>query len=526
MSLPPPNETGHAAPRDLDPHHTLSAGSSHVVTDPSHLLPAHAGEERTKGSWPRKLLLLAIIAAVVIFAVWKIRSNKAETDAVNNKTAAAANRPTPVLVTAVQQRTVPVYLTALGTVTPYNTVTLHSRVDGQLLKVNFQEGQTVKQGQLLLQIDPRPYQAAVDQAKGTLAKDVATLKNAQDEANRYTQLYQAGVVSKESQQAQVSSAGQASGSIQADNAAIEAAKVNLSYTSIYSPINGVVGLRQVDPGNIVHASDTTGLITITQVHPIAVIFTLPEDQIPQVQQAMKGSKLKAEAYDRSDAHKLAEGTLLTIDNQIDTTTGTAKLKAVFDNADDSLFPNQFVNIRLIVQQRQNAIVVPSAAIQTGTQGSFIFVVRDGAGKPAGGGGKRGGKGGGASAPAPAAGTADAGTPADSGSKRGGAGGGQGAPQGPPKHVQAVNVKVDLTQGASSILADGAVHAGDKVVIDGQEKLADGSNVTPQEAPTGTGGSGTRGVGAGASNNGGNPTHGGQPSPGQPAPNANNGGSRP
>src|SRR6201994_1280240 len=378
---------------------------SRTTTDPAHLLPEHASEPggRRPGGRGRLIVVALVILAVIAFIVWRIHANNQAAAALAAKQAAAANRPTPVQVTAVQQKTVPVFLTALGTVTAYNTVTLQARVSGQLLQVNFQEGQTVRKGQLLLEIDPRPYQAALDQAVGTLAKDEANLKNMQAEAERYTALYEAGVVSKETQQLQVSNQGQAAGSIKADQAAIEAAKVNLAYTKIYSPIDGVVGLRQVDPGNIVHASDSTGLIVITQIHPIAVIFTLPEDQLPQVQQAMRGgNKLVVEAYDRNDAHKIAAGTLLTIDNQIDTTTGTAKLKAVFDNTDNSLFPNQFVNVRLILRQRPNAIVIPTAAIQSGTQGPFVFVVHDGPGKAtigSGGGGGRHKGGAGGAAPA-------------------------------------------------------------------------------------------------------------------------------
>ncbi|HZL27111.1 MAG TPA: efflux RND transporter periplasmic adaptor subunit [Acidobacteriaceae bacterium] len=497
MSQPPAYDPGSATNRDLDPHHTLPApyGSDATETDPARLLPAWAQQPRPKGSWVRKIVLLLIILGIIGIVVWRIQASKAETAATANKAAQAANRPTPVQTTAVQMKTVPVYLTALGTVTAYNTVTLHSRVDGQLLKVNFQEGQTVKEGQLLLQIDPRPYQAVVDQAVGTLTKDEANLKNTEAEAQRYTALYQAGVVSKESQQTQISNAGQAAGSIKSDQAAIEAAKVNLSYTSIYSPINGVVGLRAVDPGNIVHASDSTGLVVITQIHPIAIIFTLPEDQLPQVQQAMRGGKkLVVEAYDRNDAHKIASGTLLTIDNQIDTTTGTAKLKAVFDNADGSLFPNQFVNVRLITQERENAIVVPTAAIQTGTQGTFVFVVHDGPGKEAAGSGGAGGSGkhrGGGTASATPDETASAGSAKGGKSKSDG-----GPPPGPPKHANTVNVTVDFTQGSNSILSPGAVNAGDQVIVDGQEKLTDGSNVTPQAAVSGAGKSG-RGIGASA-----------------------------
>jgi len=526
MSQPPAYDQGSATNRDLDPHHTLPApsGSGATVTDPAHLLPAWKKEQPPKGSWLRKIIVLAILLGVIGIVVWRIRAGNAETAATNNRAAQAANRPTPVQVTPVQLKTVPVYLTALGTVTAYNTVTLHSRVDGQLLKVNFQEGQTVKEGQLLLQIDPRPYQAAVDQAVGTLAKDEANLKNMEAEAQRYTALYQAGVVSKESQQSQISNAGQAAGSIKADQAAIEAAKVNLSYTRIYSPINGVVGLRAVDPGNIVHASDSTGLVVITQIHPIAIIFTLPEDQLPQVQQAMRGGKkLVVEAYDRNDSHKLGAGTLLTIDNQIDTTTGTAKLKAVFDNSDGSLFPNQFVNVRLITQERENAIVVPTAAIQSGTQGTFVFVVHDGPGKAAVGGGGGRHKGGGGAAPAASDGTAPADGGATSGKSKGGEGG---APQGPPKHVNTVNVTVDFTQGSNSILAAGGVNGGDLVVVDGQEKLTDGSNVSPQAAtPTG-GGKSAKGIGASATTNTAAPNNNGTPTPnpGNGAPSG--GGNRP
>jgi membrane fusion protein, multidrug efflux system len=512
MSSPPAHDPGAATQRDLDPHHALPTpdGSDRTVTDSAHLLPATTSEP-AKGSLTRKLVVVAIILGAIAFAWWRINANAAETAATNSKAAAAANRPTPVQTAAVQQKTVPVYLTALGTVTAYNTVTLHTRVDGQLLKVNFQEGQSVKQGQLLLQIDPRPYQAAVDQAIGTLAKDQANLANMTAEAQRYTSLYQAGVVSKESQQAQVSNAGQAVGSIKADEAAIEAAKVNLGYTSIYSPIQGVVGLRQVDPGNIVHAADANGLVVITQIHPIAIIFTLPEDQLPQVQQAMKGgAKLVVEAYDRSDAHKLAAGTLLTIDNQIDTTTGTAKLKAVFDNTDGSLFPNQFVNIRLILRQRENAIVIPTAAIQSGTQGSFVFVMHPGAGKAAagsGGGGKHGGKGGGAKS---ASTTPDADASSEKGDGKADA---NEAPKTPPYHVNVVNVHVDFAEGANSILAAGPLNAGDQVVIDGQEKLNDESNVTPTASPAsgGTNGSGGTGVKKGI---GANAAPAATPAPGQ------------
>ena len=216
-------------------------------------------------------------------------------------------------------------------------------------------------GQLLMEIDPAPYQAALAQAQGQLAKDQANANNAQAEAQRYTALREAGVVSRESEQSQLSAAGQAAGSLLSDQAAIQAAKVNLAYTHIASPINGVVGLRQVDAGNIVHSADTTGLLVITQLQPIAVIFTLPEDQLPEVLKLVRGGRsLAVEAYDRSSATHLATGSLLTVDNQIDTATGTDKVKAVFPNTDNALFPNQFVNVRLVLEQRQDATVIPAA----------------------------------------------------------------------------------------------------------------------------------------------------------------------
>ena len=344
------------------------------------LLPESTGGKPSSGagSLVRKLLLILLLIGAAVFAYWKYKGNKTEESATAAKTAAAANRPIPVATTAVVAKTMPIYLTALGTVTAYNTVTVKSRVDGQLMTVNVREGQQVKTGQVLATIDPRPYAAAVAQAEGQLAKDQASADYLKAEATRYSALYQAGVVSKESEQTQVSSAGASVGTLQADRAAIQAAKVNVAYTRITSPINGVVGLRQVDPGNIVKASDANGLIVVTQLQPIAIIFTLPEDHLPDVLQRVRsGRKLVVEAYDRSETKKLATGTLLTVDNQIDTTTGTVKAKAVFDNRDGSLFPNQFVNVRLILEQRDGSLVIPAAGLQQGSQGNFVYVVKPG-----------------------------------------------------------------------------------------------------------------------------------------------------
>ena len=401
----------------------------------------------------RKIIVIAVLLLLAAVIGWRLKTSRAEEKTALDQAAAQANQPVPVQVALVQQTTVPVALNALGTVTAYNTVTLNSRVSGQILKVNFREGQEVHQGELLMQIDPRPYQAALDQALGQLVRDEANLKNMQSEAHRYTELYQAGVVSKEQADLQVSNSGQAEGSIAGDKASIEAAKVNLAYCSITSPLDGIVGLRQVDPGNIVNAGQSTGLVVITQVHPIAVIFTLPEDQLPQVQRAMRAQKaaLVVEAYDRTDAHLIAKGKLLTIDNQIDTTTGTAKLKAEFENKDSSLFANQFVNVRLILNQRPNATVVPTAAVSNGSQGAFVFVVNTG--------------------PTPSDKLKNLPSNLQQAAVSAGASGHE------SYHADSVPVHVDFTLGTSSVLSDGVLKAGEKLVIDGQEKLVDGSMVS-------------------------------------------------
>ena len=430
-----------------------------------------------KGSLLRKVIVAVVILLAIAGVVWKVRANQRQQDAETQKLAAAADRPVPVSVVPVQQKDMPIYLTALGTVTAYNTVTIRSRVDGQLMRVNFREGQAVRKGQLLIEIDPRPYQAALEQAQGQLARDQANAKNADAEASRYTALYQAGVVSRESQQAQISTAGQATGTLTADQAAIDAARVNLVYTKITSPIDGVVGLRQVDPGNIVHAADTTGLVVVTQLQPISIIFTLPEDYLPQVlQMTRSGKRLTVEAYDRSEATHLASGSLLTVDNQIDTTTGTDKVKAIFDNRENTLFPNQFVNVRLILQQRPNALVVPAAAVQTGTQGSFVYVLRDGDPpkelQDANSATRNAGKGKKAK-PGVASGNAGGAPPSKT----------------PPHYVVMQPVKVDLTEGTQVILAEG-LNAGDQVVIDGQERLKNGSRVVPHTAAQRSAGSPT------------------------------------
>jgi len=290
------------------------------------------------------------------------------------KSNAASTSAISVGVTEVRKRDVPYYLTGLGTVTAFNTVTVHTRVDGQIMQVHFQEGQFVHQGDVLVEIDPRPFQVALEQAEGQLAKDQASQTDAKVDLARYQQLFQAGVIARQQLDAQVATVGQFDGAIKSDQAAIDSAKLQLTYCRITSPIEGRVGLRLVDPGNIVHAADATGMIVITQVEPIAVIFTMPEDVLPQVVAQMKGRQLTVEAYSRDNNYKIADGRLLTIDNQIDPTTGTIKLKAQFENRDLSLWPNQFVNARLLLSVRQNATVIPTAAVQTGAQGPYVYVV--------------------------------------------------------------------------------------------------------------------------------------------------------
>ena len=470
------------------------AAEEHTLPQPKtqKLLPATTGpvQPRKGGSW-RKIALVLFLLLAVGLIFWRVRSNEKTQATETQKATQAANRPIPVTVAPVASRTMPIYLTALGTVTAYNTVTVKSRVDGQLLSVNVKEGQQVAAGQVIAMIDPRPYQAVEAQAQGQLAKDQAAADFSRSEAGRYTALYEAGVISKESEQTQVSNAGASAGTLAADRAAIQAAKVNVAYTRITSPINGVVGLRQVDAGNIVHAADATGLIVVTQLQPIAVIFTLPEDQLQQVLKLVRGGrKLAVEAFDRSETTHLGSGTLLTVDNQIDTTTGTVKVKAVFDNKDGALFPNQFVNVRLVLDQRQNSLVVPAAALQTGTSGSFVYVVREGNPpvKPEANAGPGAGKSHGGSAGAKPG--ADAGT----------AGEGDNAARGPKYYVDVANVQVDLTEGSNVILKSG-VKAGDQVVIDGQEKLKRYGKVSPKQGKSNAGGPSTQAIGSDGSSAG-------------------------
>jgi multidrug efflux system membrane fusion protein len=330
----------------------------------------------------------------------------------------------PVAVATAERRDVPVYLKGLGSVTASNTVSVKSRVDGQLSQINFKEGQHVNQGDLLAVIDPRPFQLALEQAQANLFRDQAQLKDAQRNYERFKSLFDdSGAISQQQVDTQKAAADQLEGAVRADQSQIDNAKLNLVYSHITSPISGRIGLRLVDIGNMVHASDTNPLLVITQLQPIAVVFTLPEDSLQNVSQHMHQSTLTVEAYSRDDQTKLATGKLLTIDNQIDQTTGTGRLKAMFDNPDDALWPNQFVNVRLLLETHKNTTVIPSVAVQTGPQGSYVFTVK------------------------------------------------------PDKTVAVSPVTVSFTQNNIASITSG-VAPGDIVVIDGQDKLQAGSKVDP------------------------------------------------
>ena len=289
---------------------------------------------------------------------------------------AAAPRAVPVVGASARVGDLGVYQTGLGTVTPVSTVTVHSRVDGQLISVAYREGQFVHEGDMLAQIDPRPFEVQLHQAEGQLGKDQAALANARIDLERYKVLMAQDSIPRQQLDTQVATVDQAMAAIQSDQAQVESAKLNLTYSRITAPISGIIGLRLVDPGNIVHASDQTGLVVITQQQPIAVIFTIAADHLQPVLQQLKGGhRLVVEAWDRDLTTKLATGSMLAIDNQIDQTTGTVRIKALFPNQNLALYPNQFVNARLLVDTIEQAVLIPTAALQRSPQATYVWVVK-------------------------------------------------------------------------------------------------------------------------------------------------------
>jgi multidrug efflux system membrane fusion protein len=285
------------------------------------------------------------------------------------------NAGTPVRVAAARLQDLDIYLRGLGTVTALNTVTVRSRVQGELLEVLFKEGEQVKEGTLLALIDSRPFEVALDQALGTQQQNVSQYENAKRDLQRYQTLRKQDSIAPQLLDTQAALVRKFEGQIKSDQATVDNARLQLSYTRITAPISGKLGLRRVDAGNLVNANDPVGLVVITETQPISVVFTLPENDLPTVRQPMlAGQKLDVDAYDRADAKRLAQGVLMSIDNQIDITTGTVKLKAEFKNADDALFPNQFVNVRMKVRTLKDALTIPAGAIQQGNRGAFVYVI--------------------------------------------------------------------------------------------------------------------------------------------------------
>jgi multidrug efflux system membrane fusion protein len=349
---------------------TTAAPSTGSAPKPQPAAPEHTGKSGSH-VWIWILVILVLGIGGLIY----YRKQQAAEAAARTK-AALANRSVPITTATVTTGPIGVYINALGTVTPVYTATITTRVDGQIVSVNYVEGQMVHKGDLLIQIDPRPYQAALTQAEGTLAHDEALLSEARIDLDRYQLAFNRNAIAKQQLDDQTQTVKQYEGSVKNDQGTVASATTNLDYASIKAPIDGRVGLRLVDPGNIVTAGSTTALVVIAQLQPITVIFSVAEDYLPQIQKQLRqAERMSVDAYDRNQQTKLASGKLLTLDNQIDTTTGTVKLKAIFQNSDAALFPNQFVNARLLVDTQQNATLVPTAAIQRNAQGAFVYIVK-------------------------------------------------------------------------------------------------------------------------------------------------------
>jgi len=349
---------------------TTTTTGAPATPAPPHAPPA-APPKRRRYAWVWLVLLL-----LVVLIGYRLYENKQAAAQAAQAKAAAAQRGVPISTTTATTGSIGVYINALGTVTPVYTATITSRVDGQIVSVDYREGQMVRKGDILIQIDPRPYQALLTQGEGTLAHDEALLAEARIDLNRYQEAFNRNAIAKQQLDDQTQTVKQYEGSVKNDQGTVASATTNLDYATIRAPIDGRVGLRLVDPGNIVTSGSTTPLVVITQLQPITVIFSVAEDYLPQIQKQMRaGHKMSVDALDRDQLTKLASGSLLTLDNQIDTSTGTVKLKAVFENGDVALFPNQFVNAKLLVDTQQNATLVPSAAIQRNAQNAFVYLIK-------------------------------------------------------------------------------------------------------------------------------------------------------
>jgi len=384
------------------------------------------GGQRSPARPRRRTGAVLLVLAVVVLALGLGLHQRAKEREAAKAAVAPVVRPVPVTAATVTRKDVPVFLEGLGNVVALKTITVKTLVDGRLDEVLFKEGQFVKRGTALAQVDPRPFQAQLDQATGALARDEAQLKNARLTVQRDRQLLPGKLIAQQQLDTDEAATGQLEGTVQVDKAAIESARLNLEYAHIVSPIDGVTGIRQVDPGNVVHATDQTGIVILTQLDPIAVLFTLPQDELTPVAEEMARGTLSVEIYSRDGSSLLGQGQLALIDNQINQTTSTIRLKAVVANPRRLLWPNQFVNARLRLSVRKDALVMPSTAVQRGPSGSFVFVI------------------------------------------------------GADDTVSVRPVQIDITQGDTSILASG-LSAGDRVVVDGQNQLKAGSRVAAREA---------------------------------------------
>jgi multidrug efflux system membrane fusion protein len=372
----------------------------------------------------RLVSILALLAVAAGVAVFTLRSERARGAMSSSPDAARHRIAVPVVATQAKLGDLQRYLSAIGTVTPIATVTVQSRVAGQIMAVNFREGQIVEQGQLLVQIDPRPYQVQLEQARGQLAHDTATLRNDTVNLERDRILYGQNVIARQTLDTQEAAVRQDQGTLVTDKANVDNAKLQLVYSRITAPISGRIGLRMVDPGNILQANSTQGIAVITQLEPITVVFSIPEDEVALVVSAMKSTMLATEAYDRTFHNHLGTGSLRSIDSQINVNTGTLQLKAEFPNQEQTLFPNQFVNVRLLIQTLQNQVLIPLPAVQRSSLGTFVYVIK------------------------------------------------------PDQRVELRKVQIGLTEGNTASVESG-LSSGETVVTDGVDRLQQGSLVSVQ-----------------------------------------------